>query len=104
MPPDKKKSGNFAFLGRMVTQLDDMSFVVNQKTYVNNITCRVQNPDTQRAGWRSAQRTVGQGEAGQNKVPTFRSASRATVPLALQGTINNSFERLSASTNKENPM
>ena len=40
------------------------------------------------SGRRSARRTVGRGEAGQNKVPTFR---KATVPLALQGTVNKLF-------------
>ena len=49
---------------------------------------------------RGARRTVGRGEAGQTKVPTFRSASKATVPLALQGTINNCFERQFAITKK----
>ena len=37
IPPEKRKSGTFTFLGRTVTQLDDMSFVVSQKTYVNDI-------------------------------------------------------------------
>ena len=37
IPPEKRKSGTFTFLGRTVTQLDDMSFVVSQETYVNDI-------------------------------------------------------------------
>ena len=56
------------------------------------------------SGRHGARRTVGRGEAGQNRVPTFRSARKATVPLALQGTVNNCSERLFASTNKGNPM
>ena len=37
IPPEKRKSGSFTFLGRTVTQLDGMSFVVSQQTYVNDI-------------------------------------------------------------------
>ena len=37
IPPEKRKSGSFTLLGRTVTQLDDMSFVVSQETYVNDI-------------------------------------------------------------------
>ena len=37
IPPEKRKSGTFTFLGRTVTQLDDMSFIVSQETYVNDI-------------------------------------------------------------------
>ena len=36
-PPEKRKSGTFTFLGRTVTRLDDMSFVVCQQTYVKDI-------------------------------------------------------------------
>ena len=39
-PSAKKKSGSFTFLGRTVTQLDDISFVVNQETYVKDIKAR----------------------------------------------------------------
>ena len=53
---------------------------------------------------RGARRTTGRGRAGQNREPTFRSAREATVPLALQGTMNNCSERLFAITNKGNPM
>ena len=70
----------------------------------NNLSSPKPGHTTGGSGRRSAQRTVGRGEAGQTKVPTFRSASKATVPLALQGTINNCSERLFASTNQGNPM
>ena len=56
------------------------------------------------SGRHGARRTAGRGDAGQNKVPTFRSAWKPTAPLALQGTVNNCSERLFASTNKGNPM
>ena len=46
----------------------------------------------------------GEVDYGLNRVPTFRSARKPTVPLALQGTVNNCSERLFASTNKGNPM
>ena len=56
------------------------------------------------SGRHGAQRTAARGEARQNRVPTFRSARKATIPLALQGTVNDCSERLFASTNKGNPM
>ena len=56
------------------------------------------------SGRHGARRTVGRGEAGQNRLPTFRSAQEANVPPALQGAVNNCSERLFASTNKGNPM
>ena len=56
------------------------------------------------SGRHGARRTAGQGEARQNRVLTFRSARKATIPLAFQGTVNNCSERLFASTNKGNPM
>ena len=37
IPPEKRKRASFTFLRRTVTQLDDMSFVVSQKTYVTDI-------------------------------------------------------------------
>ena len=37
IPPEKRTSGSFTVLGRMATQLDDMSFVVSQETYVNDV-------------------------------------------------------------------
>ena len=70
----------------------------------NNLSSPKPGHTTGGSGRRSAQRTVGRGEAGQTKVPTFRSAPKAAVPLALQGTVNNCTERLYASTNKGNPM
>ena len=51
-----------------------------------------------------ARRTAGRGDAGHNKVPTFRSLWEPTAPLALQRTKNNCSERLFASTNIGNPM
>ena len=48
IPPEKRKSGTFTFLGRAVTQLDDMSFVVSQETYVNDIK-PILIPKTRRA-------------------------------------------------------
>ena len=56
------------------------------------------------SGRHGAERTAGRGEAGQNKVPTFRSPWKPTAPLALQRTVNNCSERLFASANKGNPM
>ena len=35
--PDKRLSGCFNFLRRTTTQLDDISFVVDQKSYVNDV-------------------------------------------------------------------
>ena len=37
IPPEKRQSGCFNFLGRAITQLDDMSSVVDQKSYVNDV-------------------------------------------------------------------
>ena len=51
-----------------------------------------------------AGRTAGRGDAGQNKVPTFRSLWKPTAPLAIQRTVNECSERLFASTNKGNPL
>ena len=56
------------------------------------------------SGRHGAGRTAGRGNAGQNKVPTFRSPWKPTAPLALQRTVNNCPGRLFASTNKGNPM
>ena len=44
------------------------------------------------------------GEAWQNRMLTFRSAWKPTVPLAPQGTVNKCSELLFASTNKGNPI
>ena len=56
------------------------------------------------SGRHGAVRAAGRGDAGQNKVPTFRWPWKPTALLALQRTVNNCFERLFASTNKGNPM
>ena len=37
IPIEKRKSGSFTFLGRTVTQLDDFSFVIDQKSYVDDV-------------------------------------------------------------------
>ena len=74
------------------------SSFLHQVVLAPSYTCRIQNPDTQRAG------RVGTGKAGQNRVQTFRSARKPTVPLAPQVTVNNCSKRLFASTNKGNPM
>ena len=47
IPPGKRQSGCFNFLGRTITQLDDMSFVVDQKSYVNDKAVFI--PKTRRA-------------------------------------------------------
>ena len=49
IPPEKRKSGTFTFLGRTVIQLDDMSFVVSLEIYVNDIKT-ILIPKTRRAG------------------------------------------------------
>ena len=48
IPPEKRQSGCFNFLGRTVMQLDDMSFVVSQESYVNDVKA-VFIPKTRRA-------------------------------------------------------
>ena len=56
------------------------------------------------SGRHGAGRKAGRGDAGQKKVPTFRSPWKPTAPLARQRTVNNCSERLFASTNRGNPM
>ena len=48
IPPEKRRSGSLTFVGRTVTQLDDMSFVASQETYVNDIKA-IFIPKAQRA-------------------------------------------------------
>ena len=69
-----------------------------------NLSSRKPGHKTGGSGRHSAQRTVGRGEAGQTRLPTFWSAPKASVPLALQGTVNDCFKRFFASTNKGNLM
>ena len=47
IPPEKRQSGSFNFLGRTVTQLDDM-LVVSQESYVNDAKA-ILIPKTRRA-------------------------------------------------------
>ena len=56
------------------------------------------------SGRHGAGRTAGRGDAGQNKVPTFRLPWKPTAPLALQRTVNKCSKRPFASKNKGNPM
>ena len=56
---------------------------------------------TGRSDRREARRTAGPGAAGQNRVLTFRSARKPTVPLALQVILNKCSERLLASTHNK---
>ena len=50
---------------------------------------------TRGSGRHGAGRTAGRGDAGQNKVPTFRSSWKPTAPLALQRNVNNCSKSLS---------
>ena len=56
------------------------------------------------SGLHGAGRTAGRGDAGQNKVPTFRSPWKPNALLAPQRNVNKFPERALASTNKGNPI
>ena len=60
---------------------------------------------TGESGRHGAGRTAGQGDAGLNRVPTFRWPWKPTTPLARQRNVDNCFERFFANTHtrtKEN--
>ena len=69
-------------------------------------TCRIQNPDTQRAGRVGAAHggAAGRGGAGCDGTSTGRPAQETTDPRAFQEIKDNSPEQLFASMNKGNPM
>ena len=78
IPPEKRKSGCFTFLGRTITQLDDMSFVVSQETYVNDIK-PVFIPKTRRAE-ASSTLTAEEKSALMSLVGQLAWAARESLP------------------------
>ena len=56
---------------------------------------------TGRSGTHGAEWTAGQGNAGRNKVTTFRSPLEQTALVAFQHNVKNCPERFFTSTNKE---
>ena len=70
----------------------------------NPFTCRVQNLNIPRAVRVRAEHggAAGHGGARQNRTPTGRVAQKPTVPLALQGIVDNCPECPLVSTNKGN--
>ena len=65
---------------------------------ITKSTCRIQNPDIQRAGRVGAHG----GAAGRGRAEQF--AQETNDPRTLQGIEDTSPERLPRSTNKRNPM
>ena len=66
-------------------------------------TCRIQNPDIPR-GVGSRRKAWPRGGVGQDWTPTEQFAHETSVPRTFQGIEETSPERLSRSTNKQNPM
>ena len=109
-------SGNICSKAKHYIQLQtnkvDLSNDNNKLFYTDNITLlqygHLSSPKTGHttggSGRHGAGRTAMRGDAGQNKVPTFRWPWKPTAPLALQRTVNNFSERIFANTNTGNPM
>ena len=91
-----------AFFGIVAKNPEHFSGSANKRKN----TCRIQHPDTQRAGRVGAAHggAAGRGGARWDGTPPGRCTQETTAPLAFPWVEGNCAERLFASANNRNPM